>query len=1250
MDATEPSGDQRFCREPLSAPAASTFRVTCTTRNNFEHYNFKHWEFFFIMPSKRNMRIGLYLGALALLAVTISAAAQTAPRITQPVDNAQIISLPGNVHPLARPQYDKGAAPASLPMERMLLVLKRSPQQELALQSLIASMHNPKSPDFHKWLTPDQFGKQFGPASSDVAQITNWLKQNGFQVTKLPRGRTVIEFSGTAAQVQQAFRTQIHQYQVGTEKYWANASSPQIPVALAPVVAGVASLNNFAKHPTSRLVGEAKLVHEGGTTKIVPVKPEFSSGGSNYLAPGDFWTIYNATPLITATSPIDGTGQTIAIAGRSDVASSDISDFRSTFLPAPYASTFPFNQINNGPDPGMTADIVENTLDVEWSSALAPAATIDLVVSQTTATTDGVDLSDLYIVDNNLAPVMSTSYALCEAYLGTTENQFLSNLWEQAAAQGITSMVAAGDNGSAGCDVQDASGDANNPSIATQGFQVNGLASTPFNLAVGGNELTDDSANYWGSNQSTPAPNTSVYSYVPEAVWNESCAPTDASCGGPAQATLWAGSGGASGCLNATFDSNFNIIGCQGAYPKPSWQTGVFGIPNDQARDIPDVSFTAASHDGYLLCFESSCQYGYYAVVGGTSAASPAFAGVMSLVNQKTGSPQGQAAYVLYPLAANEYGSTANPNSVNTASCNASNGYGVGTSCVFYDVTAGSNAVSCMGGSPNCTSTTSGTDGALTGYAATQGYDQATGLGSVNIANLVNTWSSVTVAGTMTTLIVTPTSGSAYGQAANVTITVTATNGSGTPTGDVALVTNSNNPNSQGIARVTLTNGSFSGTVNTLPAGSYTLYARYAGDGNFASSVSSGAAISVGPASSTTAVSVTATDPVSGVAVSPTSVPYGSNVVVAANIVAPAGLVVPTGSILFKNGTATVETATLNGSGYASYGNAAYSAGSYTIAAQYSGDHNYNSSQGSASFTVANANPTVKLISNPGIVTGSGTATLVALVQTHSFQSSPTGTVVFYLGNSTLGSAPATAVLDPGNGASDATASFTVLSTMLTAGANNFTASYSGDGNYSAGTSAALNINYAATAVPNVASLTASPTTATVGQTITLTATATATGFTAPGGTVTFYDGTRVLGRAQVVGSNPAAGFTPGTATLKVRLGPGNHSVTAVYGGITGARGSCYFQLGCSERHRPDRQCHDSLRAARRNQSSELRHHCESSGVWIYCTNASRELQRNQCGREPGSDNTQPCHGPRHSRCAHYECERARHPLRHGHC
>jgi subtilase family serine protease len=1099
----------------------------------------------------------LYQLIVVALVLTVTVAAQTAGRITEPVDPSRTVALPGNVSPLAKPEFDLGAAPASMPMQRMLLVLRRSPEQEQALQLLIESQHNPQSNSYHQWLTPNQFGQTFGPSQSDIAKVTAWLMQNGFQVANISRGRTVIEFSGTAAQVKQAFLTEIHQYQLSGKSHWANAKSPQIPVALAPVVAGVASLNSFTKHATSRWLGTAKVTQDGGRAKIVPLKPAFSSGGVNYVAPGDFWTIYNATPLITASSPIDGMGQTIAIAGRSDVQLSDITGFRNTLLPAPYSSTVPFNQIINGPDPGdVSGDDVENTLDVEWSSALAPAATIDLVVSQSTAMTDGVDLSQLYIVDNNLAPVMSSSYSLCEAYLGAAENQFLYKMWEQAAAQGITSIVSSGDNGSAGCDNQDASGYDNAPSVAFNGLQVNGLSSTPFNVSVGGNNFTDDSSTYWGSSQSVPAPFTSALSHVPEAVWNESCSPTDLTCGdGPEDASLWAGSGGASGCLNATLDQNFNILNCQGAYAKPSWQNGVFGIPYDKVRDIPDVSFTAAGHDGYLICIFGSCQSGYFGVVGGTSASAPAFAGVMGLVNQKTGNRQGQANYVLYPLAASEYGSQKNPNNANLASCNSSNGNAVGSSCIFYDVTAGTNAVPCSAGSRNCSATAPGTYGVLKGYSAKTGYDQATGLGSVNVANLVNNWSTVSAgaSATTTTLSVTPTSGLKYGQAATVSIQVAPTKSHGTPSGDVALVTNSTDPNAQAVAMVTLTDGYFSGAVNTLPAGTYTLYARYAGDRRFATSVSQGIAITLGPTNSKLAMLVAATDPVTGAVVRSAAIPYGSNVAVTASVVRRNGLATPTGSVLFQQGSATVSNVTLDGNGNATSASSSYAPGAYSLAAQYSGDHNYNPSAGSAPFNVVKAQPVVELLSPQGLVVGKGSATLIATVQTHSFQTAPSGTVTFHSNGQLIGSAPVTATTDAATGASDAVATFTVSSSMLVAGINRLSANYHGDQNYESRAAALVKIDYAVSSVPNTITLTASSPTATVGETVTLLAEATSAGFNAMGGTITFMDGARTLANVQVVGAHPAAGFKTGTATLKLRLGPGNHVIRALYGGVAGA-------------------------------------------------------------------------------------------------
>ncbi|HLX83388.1 MAG TPA: FG-GAP-like repeat-containing protein [Terriglobales bacterium] len=1108
------------------------------------------------MQSKK-LKPSVFIGlTTALILLAIGVAAQTPARIAEPIDATKTVTLPGNVHPLAQPQYDRGMAPSSLPMQRMLLTLQRSPEQEKSLQLFVASQHDPKSPNFHKWLSPDQFGKRFGAAQSDLDQIVGWLQLSGFQVGKISRGRTVIEFSGTASQVQQAFRTSIHQYEVRGQQHWANSSSPEVPAALSGIVAGVASLNNFFKRPTSHVMGRGKFVNEGGESKLVPINPDATFNGSNFIAPGDFWTIYNATPLISDTNPIDGAGQTIAIVGRSDILADDITGFRSVLLPAPYSGTTPFNQINNGPDPGsVDGDNIENTLDVEWSSALAPAATIDLVVSASTATTDGVDLSAEYIVDNNLAPVMSSSYSLCEAYLGTTENQFLSNLWEQAAAQGITSMVAAGDNGAAGCDDQNASGDPNNPSVARNGLQVNGLSSTPYNVSVGGNELTNDSSAYWGPNRKKPGPYTSALSYIPEAVWNESCSPTNSACGGPASASLWSGSGGASGCLNPTFDQNGNLTECQGAYAKPSWQAGVFGIPNDGVRDLPDVAFTAAGHDGYIVCFNESCQGGGFYSVGGTSASSPAFTGVMALVNQKTNSRQGQANYILYQLAANEYGSTALPNKQELAACNSSRGNAIGASCIFVDVTKGNNEVPCAAGSLNCSATKPGSFGKLTAYKASAGYDQTTGLGALNIANLVNSWSTVTQTGTATTLTLGATR-SVYGQPVNIAGSVTSTSGNGTPTGSVSILTSSGTPDDQGIGALQLANGTFNGPIGTLPGGSYSVFARYSGDGVYSSSTSTGVNINVSPTSSAAALTYTATDPVTKAVVPSSAAPYGSNIAANATIQGVTGLAIPTGSVQFQQAATVLDTAVVDLSGNATFSSGGYALGTYSWRAAYSGDNNYKpSTSGSSSFRIVRAQTNVKLRTSATFVSGSGsgTATLTATVADDSFLTNPTGTLTFYVGSKRLGSVAVQAATDPYNGTSIGSATFQVTAAMLALGSNSLTASYGGDPNYSSSKSSAITIGYSSVAPRNAIALIASPNVVQTKQKVTLTATVVTNNIPATAGTVNFLDGKTPIGSAQIVGNSPANGAVTGTAVLTCIFAPGIHSVTAVYTGIAAA-------------------------------------------------------------------------------------------------
>ncbi|WP_263376016.1 Ig-like domain repeat protein [Granulicella aggregans] len=1113
------------------------------------------------MPFSSSLRLSFKsfrIVTLVLSLVSVVALGQTPAatpnRLAATFDETPQSVLKGSVPPQARTQNDQGEVKADLSMNRMLLLLKRSDAQESALKATIEQMHDPKSPQFHKWLTPAQFGAQYGPSDADIAVVVGWLKGHGFQVAGVAQGKGSIEFSGTVGQVNSTFHTAMHSYTVKGKQYVANATNPSIPQALTPVVRGILSLNNFVKTPHTILMGKREIVRD--VNGNVSIKPDASlSNGQNAVGPGDLWNIYNSTPLITATTnKIDGTGQTIAIVGRSDVSTDDISGFRSLLLPAPYKSTLPLTQIVNGPDPGINGDdALEQALDVEYAGSMAPAAQIDLVVSGSTNTTDGVDLSVEYIVDNNLAPVMSTSYGNCEAGMGVAENQFYNQIWEQAAAQGITSMVSSGDNGSAGCDLVGPSGNNLAPYVADEGLEVSGLASTPYNVAVGGSEFSSDSSTYWSATPLTaPTTTTTALGYIPETVWNESCSPLV--CGN-ANADIAAGSGGKSGCINPTLDAAGNITACSGGYAEPDWQAGIYGLPSDGARHLPDVSLNAAGHDGYIVCFGGSCDNGGVYIVGGTSASSPSFAGAMALVNQSTGSRQGQANYTLYRLAATEYGSASAPNTATLSSCNASNGNTTAASCIFHDVTAGTNAVPCDGGTLNCSSTTAGQYGVLSGYAAGTGYDNASGLGSVNIANLVAHWNDTTLTATTTALTLGATT-STFGQPVNLAVTVAPTSGSGTPTGSVALITDA--ATASGAGAVTLTNGAFNGTISSLPGGSYHVSAHYAGDTAFSPSSSGSAAVTVSPAASSTKLSFSASDSVTG-AVFAGSIPYGSVVNAAATVTGVSGQTAPSGNVAFNNissnnGSTLLATKISDATGGANYSSSGYAIGTYTWTASFAGNGNYNASVSpAAAFTVTPAATTLRLLSTTTFVIGTQSATLTAIVLDDSFLANPTGSITFKVNGKTLGTATLAAYSDPATGTSEAEATIALPATALAAGANSITATYTADSNYAASTSAAVSIGYSATAVTNAITLAASSSTLTVGEPVTLTATVTTGGIPSSAGTVTFFDGAVPLATVQVVGSTPAKGFTTGTAVLKTILGPGTHSIKTSYGGILAA-------------------------------------------------------------------------------------------------
>jgi hypothetical protein len=562
-----------------------------------------------------------------------------------PVEDMATIERPGNLPPALATAEQLGPADAQAPMDRMILALKLSPEAELRLQRRLADLQDSDSPNFHRWLTPEQFGAEFGPAPEAIDRVTDWLQSSGFRIDEVPAGKLSVTFSGTVDQVERAFRTPIRTFRLDGKLRQGNVRNPAIPRALADVVEGVVSLHNVPHPPMNR----------GFTPALAPKDPD-----NHELTPGDFATIYDVKPLYG--SGIDGSGVSIAIVGRTHIPLADVATFRREFgLPRKVPEI-----IINGPDPGDLGggEDGEAHLDVEWAGAVARNADIRLVVSGSTDSTDGVDLSAQYIVDHNLAPVMSTSFGQCETRMGATERAFFRNLWVQAAVQGISAVVSSGDSGPAGCD----SGNDDSGS----GPAVSGLASTPFNLAVGGTQLDEGSGTYWRTHKDPDQ--SSAIGYIPERAWNES------GCAGGSG--LWASGGGPSG-----------------SYKKPCWQLAK-GVPGDiKQRCLPDVSLAAAGgHDGYVV--ETG---GIRASVGGTSCSSPAFAGIMALVVQKTGERQGNPCPTLYTLGNAQF-------------------KGAGP-LVFHDTLAGGTSVP-------------GTKG----YPCTPGYDLATGLGSVDARALVGAW------------------------------------------------------------------------------------------------------------------------------------------------------------------------------------------------------------------------------------------------------------------------------------------------------------------------------------------------------------------------------------------------------------------------------------------------------------------------------------------------------------------------------
>jgi len=830
---------------------------------------------------------------------------------------------------MIHPEEDQGLVDASTQLHGLTLNFAPSATQKADLDALLVRQQQPGSPDYHRWLTPEQFGARFGMSQQDIARVSAWLQSQGFTVDGVADSRNAIRFSGSVATVEAALHTQIHNYLVDGEKHFANSSEISLPAAIAPSVSGIRGLNDFRPKPQNTRVasGTASLSH-----------PEFTSGtsGKHFLTPGDFATIYNVAPVYAA--GYTGKGQSIAVLGQTAVVMADITAFRAAAgLPVnnPTIVVVPGTTPPNNPGGG---DMTEADLDLEWSGGVAKDANIVFINSA------NIFDSLLYVIQTKVTvgstaitiPIISNSYGSCETNYGPSDIATLEAALRQANAQGQTLITASGDSGAADCDYSSANAVIKS---ATGGLRVDYPASSAYATGAGGNEFNEGPATYdtqyWTGN-GTKDVISSAKSYIPEMAWNDT---TDSISNGGG----FSASGGGASYL----------------FAKPTWQSNVPGIPNDNARDVPDISLNAsAAHDPYLFCtqiqpqgsstYTSSCTNGFryndqsLEAVGGTSAAAPTFAGILALIEQKAGGAQGNINPMLYAIAAN-------PTSY---------------ASVFHDVTAGDNIVPCASGAPDCV-------GGQLGYTAGTGYDQVTGLGSVDANALV---AAFALSDTTIAVSVTP-AGPEAGAAVILSATVTPVSGSGTPTGTVMFSLDGGTSVS-----VNLSAGTATLNVTIGSGGTHTLTAAYSGDATFgASSGSTSFSVTppAGAAGSTTTVTA-----------NPTTVFQYGSLTLTAKVQPANNSAVISGNVTFSNGSTVIGTATitpdLTGVGVATLtvnavSRAGFIVGANTVTASYGGDANFASSTGTTTVTVTSpsigmtvANMTISS-STPGT---SGTANI----------------------------------------------------------------------------------------------------------------------------------------------------------------------------------------------------------------------------------------------------------------------------------
>lgn len=730
-------------------------------------------------PSRRFRSVIAVAALLAATAFPALAGSQVARRLySLPSSSDPRVSLPDTVSPRVKTASVLGHLGGDTHLTGMSLVLKPTDAQAAALQQLLADQQNPSSPKYHQWLTPQTFGEQFGLSDADLAIVKDWLTSKGFTVDEVAPSRNRIVFSGTASAVESAFTTTLQRFHRADQDYFENNTAISLPQSLAGVVSGITGISSYHIQPP---------VHAPQA-----VSPQFTnSAGTHYIVPWDFRQIFGMNTLIS--QGFDGTGIKIGVIGQSSVDSNQLTYFQQKTgqtVKLPTMLLIP-NTGNSGQY--SVGDEGESELDLEYASGSAPGATV-LFIYTGLGKNSGVFDAMIYAVTNNLAPILTLSYGGCEASNKAYAQSTMEPVLAQASSQGQTILVSSGDQGAASCEPS-----SNNTTTATGGLSVSYPASSPNVTAVGGTQLNSDASTYWSSSNNSYG--GSAIGYMPETSWNDTVS----------YKALSASGGGAS-----------NV------FTKPSWQTGT-GVPSANQRYVPDVAFPSAIMEHpYIVCtvgtypcngtaaLGSGSSAGGGSLIGGTSAAAPNFAAMLAIVEQALGGyALGNINSQLYTLAA-----------------------GSSASSIFHDITTGNNIVNCSGGSTGCSSTTVGTTGTM-GYNAGVGYDEVTGLGSIDASGLTAGLKSSITSTTKRTPVVTvvaatttPTGGAT--DAISITVAGPAT-GTPTPTGTVTLTIDGTAG-----SPITLVSGAASYTytvpactITTSTTCSHIITATYSGDTNY---------------------------------------------------------------------------------------------------------------------------------------------------------------------------------------------------------------------------------------------------------------------------------------------------------------------------------------------------------------------------------------------------------------------------------